>query len=565
MLHQSEFLRLLPAAAFVILIGPVTAGLAGALLPALGYLPVLGRSGMSLQPVAELATMPGLLRSCLVSLVAGLVTAFVAFTLVMAFVAGWRETRVFRVLQRLISPLLSVPHAAAAFGLAFLIAPSGYLVRLVSPGLTGWSRPPDFLVIHDTFALAMMAGLIVKEVPFLLLMTLAALPQVQADQIARVAASLGYGRMIGFAWAILPQLYRQIRLPVFAVIAYASSVVDVALILGPTTPPPLAVRIVEWQADPDLSMQFVAAAGAVLQFAITLAALLLWWSAEKFVILMFRNRRGLGWRAQHDTALRHGAALATIVSAAAVLFGMLALALWSVAGFWRFPDLLPQSFSLMTWMRALSGLSGAMGNAVLIGLLSSAIATVLALGALEYEFRAGSTPTVRALVALYLPLLVPQIAFLFGLQIVFTWLALDGTLAALVLVHLVFVFPYVLLSVADPWRNWDSRYAHAAHALGHDADMVFWKVRLPMMVRPALTAAAVGFAVSIGLYLPTLLIGAGRWPTITTEAVALASGGDRRITGATALLQAVLPFIGFALALVLPAFLFRNRREMLTT
>ena len=540
------------------------AGLAGAVLPAFGYLPVLGGTGLSSEPIAQLAGMPGLLRSCLVSLAAGLVTTFIAFTLVMAFVAGWRRTRLFRVLERLISPLLSVPHAAAAFGLAFLIAPSGYLARLFSPWLTGWSRPPDILIVHDTFALTMMAGLIVKEVPFLLLMTLAALPQVRADQMARVASSLGYGRMIGFVLAILPPLYRQIRLPVFAVIAYSSSVVDVALVLGPTTPPPLAVRIVEWQADPDLSMQFVAAAGAVLQLAITVTALFLWWSGEKIIVLIFHKRAMSGWRAQQDAVVRHAAAVATIVTAAAVLIGILVLAIWSFAGFWRFPDILPQSFNLMTWTRALSGLTAAMINAVLIGLLSSAIATILAVGALEYEFRAGSTPTVRALVALYLPLLVPQIAFLFGLQIVFTWMALDGTLAALILVHLVFVFPYVLLSLADPWRNWDRRYAHVAHALSHGADRVFWKVRMPMMVRPTLTAAAVGFAVSIGLYLPTLLIGAGRWPTITTEAVALASGGDRRITGATALLQALLPFIGFALALVLPVILFRNRREMQT-
>ena len=133
---------------------------------------------------------------------------------------------------------------------------------------------------------------------------------------------------------------------------------------------------------------------------------------------------------------------------------------------------------------------------------------------------------------------------------------------ALVLGHLIFVFPYVLLSLAEPWRNWDVRYGHMGHALGHGANAIFWRVRLPMLVRPVLTAAAVGFAVSIGQYLPTLLIGAGRWPTITTEAVALASGGNRQIIGATALLQAVLPFIGFALALVVPALLFRNRREM---
>ncbi len=555
-------LRLLPAAAFLVLIGPVLAGLAGAVVPALGYLPVLGGDALSLEPFRDLLAMPGLARSCLLSLCAGLVTTAVSFLLVMAFVAGWRGTRVFRVLERLISPLLSVPHAAAAFGLAFLIAPSGFLARLVSPWLTGWERPPDVLVIHDGLALSMMAGLIAKEVPFLLLVTLAALPQVNAAGFARINASLGYGRMVGFAHTILPPLYRQIRLPIFAVIAYSSSVVDVALILGPTTPPPLAVRIVEWLSDPELGMRFVAAAAAVLQLGVTLAALSVWWGAERLVIRLWRARVPSGRRGLNEHFVRQIAATGAALSAAAILAGILILLVWSFAGFWRFPDLLPQSFGLKTWIRTLPVLTDVMGNAILIGFASSLLATVLALGALEYETRAGTTPTVRALVALYLPLLVPQIAFLFGLQIVLTWLSLDGTFAALVLGHLIFVFPYVLLSLADPWRSWDARYGHMGRALGHGADAIFWRVRLPMLVRPVLTAAAVGFAVSIGQYLPTLLIGAGRWPTITTEAVALASGGNRQIIGATALLQAVLPFIGFALALVVPALLFRNRREM---
>ena len=63
------------------------------------------------------------------------------------------------------------------------------------------------------------------------------------------------------------------------------------------------------------------------------------------------------------------------------------------------------------------------------------------------------------------------------------------------------------------------------------------RVRMPMLLRAILTAAAVGFAVSVGLYLPTLLIGAGRLTTITTEAVALASGGNRRVIGVYAFLQ----------------------------
>src|SRR3546814_3106133 len=41
-------------------------------------------------------------------------------------------------LRAAMAPLIAVPHAAVALGLAFLIAPSGWLVRLVSPWATGW-------------------------------------------------------------------------------------------------------------------------------------------------------------------------------------------------------------------------------------------------------------------------------------------------------------------------------------------------------------------------------------------------------------------------------------------
>jgi putative thiamine transport system permease protein len=186
----------------------------------------------------------------------------------------------------------------------------------------------------------------------------------------------------------------------------------------------------------------------------------------------------------------------------------------------------------------------------------------MALGSLEFQARIGRTSAGRALGTLYVPLITPQIAFLFGLQILFSYAGIDGTFLAVMVVHLVFVFPYVLLSLSDPWWAWDPRYGHAIRALGRGPSAVFWRVRLPMLARPVLTATALGFAVSIALYLPTLLIGGGRWPTVTTEAVALASGGDPRLIGATALLQALLPFLGFAVAALLSAILFRNRRAM---
>ena len=80
---------------------------------------------------------------------------------------------------------------------------------------------------------------------------------------------------------------------------------------------------------------------------------------------------------------------------------------------------------------------------------------------------------------------------------------------------------------------------------------------------PVLTAAAVGFAVSVGQYLPTLLIGGGRVQSITTEAVALASGGDRRAIGIYGLAQTIAALLPFALALAIPRLVWANRRGLL--
>jgi putative thiamine transport system permease protein len=85
---------------------------------------------------------------------------------------------------------------------------------------------------------------------------------------------------------------------------------------------------------------------------------------------------------------------------------------------------------------------------------------------------------------------------------------------------------------------------------------------LPMLLRPILIAAAVGFSVSIALYLPTLFAGAGRFDSLTIEAVAANAGGDRRIAGVYGFLQAALPLAAFAAALILPAIAFRHRRGL---
>lgn len=558
-------MRAAPALTIALLIGPVAAGLAGTVAPALGYFPALGGTALSLAPVQAVFDAPGMGASVRLSLVTGLLATAMSLGITALILAGWSGTRSFRWIQALLSPLLSVPHAAAAFGLAFLIAPSGWIARALSPWLTGWGRPPDLLIVNDPMGLAMVAGLVVKEVPFLLLMAIAALPQTRPGQTRLVTASLGYTRLRGWFLITLPQLYARIRLPVYAVLAYSMSVVDVALILGPSTPAPLAVRVVEWMNDPDLSMRFQAAAGAVLQLALVLLALAMWRLLETGAAGWALRATGSGFRGRWSAAGRGLGLTLAALSICAVLGGLAGLAIWSLAGFWGFPDTFPGTLTTRHWMRHGPALPPVIGQTLLIAALATLAALVLVLACLQNEARRNQRKTATALWLLYLPLLIPQVAFLPGFQ---TWalvLDIDLGLGAVVLAHLVFVLPYVMLSLQDVFHAIDTRHLTVAASLGASPRAQFWRVRLPILLAPILTAAAVGFAVSVGQYLPTLLVGAGRIPTLTTEAVALASGGDRRVIGVYAIAQTAVVVAGFAIALIAPRIVWANRRTLRDT
>ncbi len=539
----------------LVLAGPVLIGLMGATLPALGYL-VPGADA----PFRTAWDWPGLSPALRVSMLSGVLSTLGALGIACLITAGWHGTRAFAWLERVLSPLLAVPHAAAALGLAFLIAPSGWLFR--TPALIlGWDRAPDLLILGDPLGLSLTAGLIAKEMPFLLLMMLAAMPQVDAARRLSVARSLGQGRVTGWTKAVFPSLYAQIRLPVLVVLVFGMTNVDVALILGPSTPTTLAVQVTRWMTDPDLASRAVAAAGGLMLLAATLLVLAGWWGAERCVAGFGRRWIRAGGSLPEAPARATGLALAT-VSAGMVLAGLVSLAVWSVAARWSFPDLVPEALTWRSWSRFGPDMIGTAGDTVALALAATAISLLLVVGCLEAEVRHGLTLGQRALWLLYLPLLVPQVTFLPGLQLLALSLGLRPSIWLVLAGHIVFVLPYVFLSLQGPFRAWDPRLARVAAGLGTSPNAVLWRLRLPMLTGPILTAVAVGIAVSIGQYLTTLLLGGGRVVTLTTEALALSSGGDRRAIGIWGLGQAVAALLPFAIALGLPALVWRNRRGM---
>lgn len=184
--------------------------------------------------------------------------------------------------------------------------------------------------------------------------------------------------------------------------------------------------------------------------------------------------------------------------------------------------------------------SQALINSLTMGLVAAFIALLLLLLWLEWG------PQRRQL-WLWLPILLPALPLVAGQYTLALWLNLDGSWTAVVWGHLLWVMPWMLFILQPAWQRIDSRLILIAQTLGWSRAKIFFYVKCPLMLRPALIAFAVGFSVSIAQYMPTLWLGAGRFPTLTTEAVALSSGGSNGILAAQALWQLLLPLIIFAL------------------
>lgn len=508
-----------------LLIGvPVLAGALGTLM--------LSLEGSGLKAYARALALPGLGWSLLATLVSGLGATLGALLLSVPLShLAWRHAS----LRAALAPVLALPHAALALGLAFLLAPSGWLARLLA-GVAGWALPPAVVTVGDALGITLMIGLILKETPFLVLMSLSAASMIPVATQMRAGQALGHAP--GSVWrrAIWPQLLVQLRLPLAVALAFGLSVADMALLLGPTHPPTLAVQILRLFTAPDPALRPVAAALAVALLVAMGAAMLLWRIIEPLILRLVR----LGPR-QRDLPF---APLLFGLGALLLVGVLVVLLLWSLAARWPWPAALPapglQAWSGMHWVQPVA-------MTLALGLAASTLALLLAIASLEAADRAHRPLRLGPLVLL--PLLLPQIGFLPGLTTAFLRLGLPPGWLAVLWAELLFTFPYALIVLAGPWQALDPAMLRSAAGLGAAPWCCLWRVKLPLLLRPIAAAAAVGFAVSVAQYLAVLLPGAGRVVTLGTEAVALASGADRRAAAVMGLLQMVLPLLAYGAAL----------------
>lgn len=223
------------------------------------------------------------------------------------------------------------------------------------------------------------------------------------------------------------------------------------------------------------------------------------------------------------------------------------LVVWSFAQRWRFPDLLPSRYSDRFWQQELPTLTDLMGTSLSLAIVSSSVALLLVIACLEYRQKYQRAIPVWLIA---IPLVTPQLSLLFGIQIVTYMLPGQHYWLWVSWSHLIFVFPYMYLALDGAWRSYDCRLDQCSRSLGLTAWQTWWRVKRPQVQPAIIFGLAIGISVSLAQYLPTQMLGAGRISTITTEAVALASGQDRRVMAIYGLLQGILPFVFFTLAIV---------------
>ena len=545
--------HLITSAFLLLLLPPILFGSAITFLASLGYFPILGQTDISLQIWSEVFRNPSLLASIFSTLISGIVSTLLALICALFMSAHLIGKK----LPSWIMPFIASPHSAFAIGFAFLIAPSGWIARLMSAN----SEPFTWLTVGDHFGLSLAIGLFLKEMPFMLLVTLAAMRSLPLTSTLSSARTMRYPLHVAWLKLIIPQAYPLIKLPLLIVFVYALTNVDMALVLGPSHPPTLSVLALRSFHDPNPAMILTACAYAILLCVILGAFVVAWWLMLRIFSKVFKDWAANGSRVSITALFLKHMSRALFLVQFLALFSFVGLFIWSWTWRWSFPNIIPESLSLRVWSKVFSSDWGIVGDTLTIAIAASLISIILAIIWIENHL-AKSNFAPKSEAFFFLPLVVPPLTFLFGFDQILLRLGFQNPRFSTIYAHVLFILPYTLIVLERLWRAQHRTYGPYLATLGHSPLFVLWRIKLPLLLPQILLAFAVGVSVSVAQYLPTLFSGRGRIETITTEAISLSSGSDRRLTSAFAFMQLMIPLLAIYMSEWLTAALYRNRKGM---
>ncbi len=158
-----------------------------------------------------------------------------------------------------------------------------------------------------------------------------------------------------------------------------------------------------------------------------------------------------------------------------------------------------QGFTFQNWIHwdAMPGLKDALITSLEIGLISTLVATILgtfiALALVRHDFRGRGATNVL----IFLPMSTPEIVLGASLLTLFINLQVTLGFATIFIAHVMFIVSYVVVTVKARLIGFDRYLEEAAMDLGANEWTTFRKITLPLLAPAILSAALLGFALSI--------------------------------------------------------------------
>ena len=126
-------------------------------------------------------------------------------------------------------------------------------------------------------------------------------------------------------------------------------------------------------------------------------------------------------------------------------------------------------------------------------IISVVIGTLCALGLYKFEFK------LKNLISssLYIPIVIPELVFAIALLIFFSSINVNMNMVTLIIAHVTFSMPFVVITVRARLAGFDKSIEEAARDLGANEFRTFFRVTLPMISPGVISGGMLALTMSL--------------------------------------------------------------------
>ena len=149
--------------------------------------------------------------------------------------------------------------------------------------------------------------------------------------------------------------------------------------------------------------------------------------------------------------------------------------------------------------------------------ISTALGVLAALALVRYDFRGKETVSTL----LIAPILVPEVVLAVALLLFLRWLDIPKSFPLLLMGHVIFTLPFVVLVVRARLAGISQIYEDAAMSLGANPIQTFFTITLPLLAPAVLAGMLFAFTISFDDITGTLFWKPGGIETVPTQIYAM--------------------------------------------